>query len=254
MNLSTNAAHAVEEHGGIIEVSLSDIQIDQNFSDDSIDLKPGDYLKIEIADTGMGISPEDIGSIFEPYFTTKQPGEGTGMGLATVYGIVKGYGGDIAVESEVGKGTIFTVYLPVMKKRDLREEKAPEVLPSGNERILLIDDEAPIVEMTRQVLEHQGYEVTIRTSSVEALELFKQKANDFDLVITDMTMPNMTGDKLAIEMMEIRPDIPIILFTGFSKKISDETASEIGIKAFTYKPVVKADLAKTVRKVLDGKR
>ena len=251
MNLCTNAAHAMEERGGSLEVSISDTQIDRNFTDDRIYLKPGDYLKIAIADTGPGISPRVIASIFEPYFTTKKPGEGTGMGLAAVHGIVKGYGGEIKVESEVGKGTVFTVYLPVTKKREVSAQYVPEILPLGNERILLIDDELPIVEMARLALERQGYKVTIRTSSVEALELFKQKPDDFDLVITDMTMPNMTGDNLAVELMKIRPDIPVILCTGYSKKISDERAAEIGIKAFAYKPIVKADLAKTVREVLD---
>jgi CheY-like chemotaxis protein len=204
-----------------------------------------------VSDTGVGIAPELITSIFEPYFTTKGPGEGTGFGMAVVHGIVESYGGKITVESELGKGTTFIIYLPVTKKRSPDDNYVTEDLPTGIERILFVDDEAPIAKMGGQILERFGYSVTTRTSSVEAVELFQAKPNDFDLVVTDMTMPNLTGDKLAIELMKIRSDIPVILCTGYSKKISDELASEIGIKAFAYKPMVKADLAKTVRKVLD---
>ena len=196
-----------------------------------------------------------IGSIFEPYFTTKDPGEGTGLGLATVHGIIESYGGKITVDSQIGKGTTFTIYLPATKKRSDQEAYVPEELPAGTERILFVDDEASIAKMGSQILKRLGYTVTTRTSSIEAFELFRSKPNDFDLVITDMTMPNLTGDKLATELMKIRPDIPVILCTGYSNKISDETASEIGINAFAYKPVAKATLAKMVRKVLDeGKR
>ena len=173
------------------------------------------------------------------------------MGLSTVHGIVKQYGGDIIVDSEVDKGSTFSVYLPVTRKRATEKPYQTELLPSGNERILVIDDELPLAKMSGHLLEHLGYHVTVRTSSIEALALFKSKPDQFDLVITDMTMPNMTGDKLAVELMSIRPDIPVILCTGYSKKMSDASVSEIGIKALTYKPIVKADLAKTVRKVLD---
>ena len=215
-------------------------------------LKPGPYLLLEINDTGKGIPPENLPKIFEPYFTTKGPGEGTGMGLAVVHGIVESYGGQITVDSSLGEGTVFAIYLPTIKKSSADRIHVPEKFPTGTERILFVDDEATIARMTGQVLERLGYRVTMRTSSTEALELFRIKPNEFDLVITDMTMPNMTGDKLAAALMEIRPDIPIILCTGYSKKISDETASAIGIKAFAYKPMVKAELAKTVRKVLDA--
>ena len=184
-------------------------------------------------------------------FTTKEVGKGTGMGLSMVHGIVESYGGEITVDSELGKGTVFSIYLPITKKREKYQLYEKKELPFGTERILFVDDELPIAKMGDQILERLGYQVTIRTSSVEALELFRSKPNDFDLVITDMAMQNITGDELAIELMKIRPDIPVILCTGYSKKISDETASKIGIKAFAYKPVVKADLAKTVRKVLD---
>jgi CheY-like chemotaxis protein len=168
-----------------------------------------------------------------------------------VHGIVESYDGKITVDSQLGKGTIFSICLPVTEKRSARGAYVPKQLPTGTEHILFVDDELPIAKMGGQILERLGYRVTVRTSSVEALELFRSKPNDFYLVLTDMTMPKMTGDVLASELMAIRPDIPVILCTGYSKKISEETASEIGIKAVAYKPIVKADLAKTVRKVLD---
>jgi CheY-like chemotaxis protein len=199
----------------------------------------------------MGISPQNVHTIFEPYFTTKPVGEGTGMGLAVVHGIVENHDGQITVDSTIGKGTCFTIYLPITKKRKVQMHQEKENLPLGNENILFVDDEAPIAKMGGKVLEQLGYSVTTRTSSVEALELFRSKPQAFDLVVTDMTMPNMTGDKLAAEIMNIRSDISVVLCTGYSKKISEESAAEIGIKAFAYKPIVKADLAKTVRKVLD---
>jgi PAS domain S-box-containing protein len=248
MNLCANAAHAMEDSGGVLKVSLKDVVLDKK---DLTGMRQGDYIEIVVSDTGVGIAPDKIESIFDPYFTTKDPGEGTGMGLAVVHGIVESYGGKISVDSQLGKGATFRIYLPITRKRSVTHEYVPEQLPSGTERILFVDDEAPIAKMGSQILERLGYSVTTLTSSIEALELFQAKPDDFDLVVTDMTMPNMTGDKLAVELMKIRSDIPVILCTGYSKKISDEIAAEIGIKAFAYKPVVKADLAKIVRKVLD---
>lgn len=251
MNLCTNAAYAMELDGGILNVSLDDSMVDREYAR-KIGLKHDNYIELSVSDTGTGIPPEIINSIFEPYFTTKESGEGTGMGLAMVHGIVESYGGKITVESVLGKGTTFTIYLPVTRKRKTRRSYEPEKLPKGTERILFVDDEATIAKMGSQVLRQLGYLVTTRTSSIEALKLFRSRLNDFDLIITDMTMPNMTGDKLAIEMIKVRPDIPVILCTGYSKKITDESAFEMGIKALAYKPIVKADLAKTIRKVLDG--
>jgi signal transduction histidine kinase/CheY-like chemotaxis protein len=251
MNLYTNANHAMEDEGGVLEVNLVDVTLDSALTKFHKGMKPGDYLKLTVSDTGTGISPNIIGLIFEPYFTTKEPGEGTGMGLAMVHGIVKGYDGEITVESKMGKGTVFTVYLPITKISVDKKPYPVEETPLGTEQILFVDDELPIVKMNKQALESLGYKVTTRTSSIEALELFRSKPNDFNLVITDMTMPNMNGDELAGELMKIRPDIPVIISTGYSKKISNERAAEIGIKAFAMKPISKTELAKIVRRVLD---
>ena len=199
MNLCTNAAHAMEDEGGILDVILKDVVIDSRNMASAGGIKPGDYIEIKVSDTGAGISPVILASIFEPYFTTKPPGEGTGMGLAMVHGIVESYSGEISVNSTLGQGTVFTIYLPITRKRKTNRLYESLELPMGTERILFVDDEAPIAKMGSQGLERLGYKVTTRTSSVEALELFKQKRNDFDLVITDMTMPNMTGDTLATE-------------------------------------------------------
>ena len=251
MNLCTNAADAMKDGIGVLEISLEDVRIDTGFSPHPVDLRVGDYIKLSISDTGTGISPSVIGHIFDPYFTTKDVGEGTGMGLSIVHGIVENNGGKITVDSNIGKGTTFSIYLPITNKCDVYRPYEQSELPSGTEQILFVDDELPIAKLSSQILEQLGYQVTVRTSSVEALELFKHKPDDFDLVITDMTMPNMPGDKLAVALMQIRPNIPVILCSGYSRRVSDPMLATIGIKAFVYKPVVKSDLAKTVRKVLD---
>lgn len=251
MNLCTNAAQAMESKGGLLQIEVKDVCIKPSSPSMPLGMQPGDYVEIKVSDTGVGIPPENIGSIFEPFFTTMETGEGTGMGLSIVHGIVESCNGKITVDSENGKGTVFTVYLPITPKREAVKVEKSYVLPSGSERILFLDDEAPIARLGGKILGQLGYTVSTRTSSIEALELFRSKPDEFDLVITDMTMPNMTGDVLAKQLMETRPDIPVILYTGYSKKISDRTAREIGIKAFAHKPIVKADLANTVRKVLD---
>jgi PAS domain S-box-containing protein len=249
MNLCTNAAQAMEETGGVLETGVKDLVIDSR--DSHSGMKPGNYIQITVADSGVGIAPDVIGSIFEPYFTTKGYGEGTGMGLSVAHGIIESYGGKISVKSIVGKGSTFQVYLPVIRRGKIPREYSPQTPPSGTERILLVDDEFAIAKMSSKTLKGLGYSVTTRTSSIEALELFRTKPNAFDLIITDMTMPNLTGDELASKLMDLRPDIPIILCTGYSKKISEETALQMGVKAFLYKPLAKEVLAKTIRKVLD---
>jgi PAS domain S-box-containing protein len=251
MNLCTNAAHAMENEGGTLEVALKDINIERAVRRGTSHLQSGNYIEIKVSDTGDGIEPQIINKIFEPYFTTKKRGEGTGMGLAMVHGIVETYGGIICAESSMGKGTVFTVYLPVARVNKAHQQYKVEELPTGQERILFIDDEAQIAKFGSRILGQLGYSVTSITNSLEALELFQTKPNDFDLVISDVTMPEMTGDILAQKLMQIRQDIPIILSTGYSKKVSAENASKIGVKALIVKPFVKTDLAQTVRKVLD---
>ncbi|MBW1783811.1 MAG: response regulator [Deltaproteobacteria bacterium] len=254
MNLCTNAGHAMEEDGGTLTVSLRNVTVGPQESESEVHLEPGRYVKLSVSDTGYGIDPEIRERIFDPYFTTKETGTGTGIGLSVVHGIIEQHGGAISVESEPGKGSTFHVYLPLTQA----EEEAPAVkeetpLPTGSERILFIDDEAALANMGKQMLIRLGYDVTSMTSSVEALALFKNGPEQFDLVITDTTMPRMPGDALAQEMMKIRPEIPIIITTGHSKRISAEKAREIGIKGFLMKPLAMRDLADMVRKVLDEK-
>ena len=251
MNLCTNAAHAMEDNGGLLTVSLLDAELDSDVISHHPDLKPGPYIKLTVTDTGLGISPDVMEKIFDPFFTTKEKGKGTGLGLSVVHGIVRSHGGGIYVYSEPGKGSIFEVCLPVIESRFKPEEKADRPIPTGTERILFIDDEPVITNLGKQALESLGYDVVARNSSIEALELFKEKRDRFDLVITDMTMPHMTGEKLAENLMQIRPDIPVILCTGFSFMIDEQKALNMGIRAFISKPMLKQEIAETIRQVLD---
>jgi PAS domain S-box-containing protein len=250
INLFTNAHHAMPD-GGIIEVTLENCELDEDRATQYPGLQPGRYARLIVRDTGQGIVPKNIDHIFDPYFTTKDVGKGTGMGLAVVHGIVKEHNGVITAQSTPGKGTTFDLLFPAVTKEPVVEIGADEDLPAGYERILLIDDEEPIVRLGRQRLEKLGYSVEAITNPMEALAIFKSTPDAFDLAITDMTMPNMTGDRLAQELLKIRPDIPIIICTGFSEKMSPVKARQLGIKAFLMKPVEKIDLAQTVRKVLD---
>jgi len=251
MNLITNAYHAVDPANGNISIQLKDVALDSE-SLAGRDIEAGPYALLTVSDNGCGIASGNMAKIFEPYFTTKAQGKGTGIGLSTVYGIVKEHGGDIQVYSELGKGTTFNIYLPLMVKApNAVSQNIVENSPSGSERILLVDDEAAIAKLEKQMLERLGYRVTFRVSSLEALEAFKASPEAYDLVITDMSMPNMTGDRLASELIAIRPDIPIIICTGFSDRINPDQANAMGIKGFLMKPVVKAELAAFVRKVLD---
>jgi len=252
MNLMTNAYHAIAPDNGEISLRLCEKEFRQE-DIPAFSLEPGRYVMLTVSDTGKGIDPDIIHRIFDPYFTTKETGKGTGLGLSVVHGIVNAYGGQITVYSELGQGTTFNVYLPLMEKSvDIPTEKKMKISPIGNEHILLVDDEEPIVQMEKTILERLGYEVTSRTGSVEALEVFKAKADAFDLVITDMTMPNMSGDQLAKELLTVNPDIPIIILTGFSERINKDTIETIGIKGLLMKPVVTSDMALEIRRVLDG--
>ncbi len=253
MNLCTNAYHAMEESGGTLEVCLTETAIGAADDASIPGIAPGNYICLSIKDTGHGIDPAILQNIFDPYFTTKEVGKGTGLGLAVVQGIVKNYGGDIRVASTVGAGTCFDIYFPVFNE-DLPVSgiAGKTETPRGNERILLVDDEDQIVLMLRQMLRHLGYHVTDTTSSLEALKMFSERPDDYDLFITDQTMPDMTGFQLTQKILQIRPGIPVILCTGFSSNISEEKAKNIGIREFIMKPVVKRDLAEILRRVLDA--
>ena len=255
MNLITNAYHAVEVNGGTIKMELKEVAITSFGEKDELPfhaIQSGRYARITVSDTGTGIDQTLIDKIFDPYFTTKELGKGTGLGLSVVHGIVKEHGGDIQVYSEVGKGTAFHVYLPLLE--DSKDSKTVAVArkhPTGSERILLVDDEEPILLMVQRMLEKLGYQVTVRTSSPDALAAFKANPGNFDLVISDRGMPNMTGEQLARELISIRPEIPIILCTGFADEIDELHAKSIGIKGFLKKPVTSSDFAEMVRRVLD---
>jgi len=250
MNMCTNALHAMREKGGILKICLQE----QEFATDNmynLNLKKGTYLQLIVSDTGTGIDPAIMDKIFDPFFTTKQLGEGTGLGLSVVYGIVKDIGGIISVESEPGKGTNFMIYLPLINGNKKTDEQKDLSVPHGNGCILYVDDEEPIASLGREMLTPLGYEVIACVSSSDALNIFRNDPARFDLIITDMTMPNMTGMTLAKEMIRIRPEIPIILSTGFSERITEEESGKNGIKEFLMKPVSLPVLAQAVKRVMD---
>jgi len=250
INLCTNAAHAMP-NGGVLEIKLENVKLGEAATSNSPDLNPGRYLNLTVSDTGYGINPKDIDRIFDPYFTTKEVGRGTGMGLAVIHGIIKGHGASVSVQSQPGKGTTFSIFFPVVEADAIVETETVNRLSTGSEKILFVDDEESMIKMGQQILGRLGYKPEIRTNPVEALELFRSDPDLFDLVITDMTMPQMSGDTLAKEILNIRPDMPIILCTGFSEKVNEESAKEMGISAFVLKPIVMRDIAHTIRMVLD---
>jgi PAS domain S-box-containing protein len=252
MNLCTNAFHAMEKSGGVLSVDVKTTLINSPSSPGDPLVNPGEYVELTVSDTGTGIGLDVIDKIFDPYFTTKGVGKGTGMGLSIAHGIVKSYGGDITVESTLGQGTTLHVYFPVIKGEEMANEEIHEV-PRGNERILLIDDEEILVEIGRDMLTKLGYIVTTQRSSFEALKIFINDPFQFDLVITDQTMPGMTGTELSRRMLKIRHDLPIILCTGFSNLVNEESAKAIGIREFMLKPINRLSIAQLIRKLLDGK-
>lgn len=251
MNLCTNAYHAMEETGGRLVLSLKNRVVTKEDVLGLPHVQSGDFVQLSIGDTGAGIAPEIRQRIFEPYFTTKETGKGTGMGLAIVHGIVNSSGGFITCDSEVGAGTVFTINLPALVDPEIPVTSKIELVPVGTERILLIDDELMLAEMGRTMLERLGYTVTICTESLVALAVFKKEPDAFDLVITDQTMPEMTGIDIARRMLQLRPELPIVLCTGYSSIISEQKAKSSGIKGFVLKPLVKKDLAALIRQVLD---
>ncbi len=251
MNLCTNAYHAMQEKGGILEVSLNQVKLNPYDIVPYMNISPGSYLHLSVRDTGYGMKRSVMERIFDPFFTTKAPGKGTGMGLSVVHGIVKSYDGCITVYSEPGKGSIFHVYLPLMDTPETNlTELSFEEPPTGDERILLADDEEQVLNMLQKMLEQLGYQVKAFISSPEAYQQFENSPDNFDLVITDMAMPKMTGEELAKKIMAIRSDIPIILCTGFSEKMSEEKAKSLGIREFVMKPVIRGEIARIIRRAL----
>ncbi len=251
INLCANAAYAMKGKGGVIEVGLSETILKEKTEKQYPDLPPGRYWELSVRDTGRGIDPGIIDRIFDPYFTTKQIGEGSGMGLSVVHGIVENHGGKIYVSSEPGKGSVFTILFPKIEAEAAPEKEKKQELPEGNERILFVDDEISLAKIGKRMLERLGYQVISKTNPLDALEVFKADPQQFDLVITDITMPQMTGNALTKEMIRIRPGIPIILYTGYSDEIDEKRAAAAGIRAYIMKPMNIVQLANTVRKVLD---
>jgi len=252
MNLITNAYHAVKKTSGEISIQLKEILLNNDDLKDS-PLPSGQYLMLSVSDNGVGIPKEIMNNIFEPYFTTKEKGKGTGLGLAVVYGILAENKGDIKVYSEVGKGTTFNVYLPLMKKSMEAVSTEKELSRfAGTEKILLVDDEESVVRLEKQMLERLGYKVDATDDSNDALNRIVSEPDKYDLIITDMTMPKMTGDALALEIRKINPELPIIICTGFSEKLTPERAEHIGVNDILTKPIIKAKLAQFIRDIFDS--
>ena len=241
------------ETGGLMTVSLTDMEIliPENLKDKK--MPAGNYLKLEVSDTGNGMDEKTLGKAFDPYFTTKQMGKGTGLGLALVQAIVEEHDGFLEVYSEINNGTNFYIYLPIVKKQD--DPKTPIIKKTfslkGNEKIIFVDDEESIRQIAKEFLEKYGYKVSLFENGVEAYREFEKKPHQFDLAVTDMTMPGMTGYEFASNILKNKPEFPILLCTGFSEDISEEKAASIGIKALLFKPIPMKDLAKKIRAVLD---
>jgi len=250
MNLGTNAGYAIGQQGGTLTVRLEAFKADTDFARRHGDLPIGDYLKLSVIDTGKGISAEDLARIFDPFFTTKPKGEGTGMGLSVVHGIVTGLGGLILVDSTPGEGSRFDVYLPALPKETAAAAAEEKSLPTGSERILFVDDEVFQTDMLKHLLGLLGYKVETRNNGLDAIALFEQDPDAFDLVITDMIMPKMTGDQLSEKLLAIRPGLPIILATGYSEGFSEAKAKALGLRAYALKPLVMEELSKLIRQVL----
>jgi PAS domain S-box-containing protein len=251
MNLCTNAFHAMEQTGGTLEIAVSCRVLSATDLDRRPGIQPGEFVVLTVSDTGPGISPEIQARIFDPYFTTKEVGQGTGLGLAIVHGIAAEYGGFITCESEPGNGATFRVFLPAVSGEALPNNTTPEPVSTGRERILLVDDEKILVEMGKIMLERLGYEVTVHTDSLEALTAFQNEPDRFDAVVTDQTMPGMTGLDLARRILQIRPGLPVILCTGYSNLVNEVQAKACGIKGFAMKPLTKKEISALLRTVLE---
>jgi PAS domain S-box-containing protein len=252
LNLITNAYHAIQHDNGLIRIELKEIHLEKGSPQDFPE-SSGHYLQLSVTDNGEGMTQDVMGRIFEPFFTTKEQGKGTGLGLSVVYSIVKECRGDIRVHSEPGKGSVFKILLPLIDAREESSNLNQKVnVETGTERILLVDDEESIVKLLHQILTRLGYKVTAKQNGTEALKAFRDNPDDFDLVITDMTMPEMTGEHLSREILSVKPGMPIIICTGFSEKMDTEQAKAMGVKGFLMKPVKKADLGRVIRQVFDS--
>jgi CheY-like chemotaxis protein len=250
MNLCANAYQSLPDRQGALEVVLALAEVGPGFTPDVGQLAPGTYVRLSVRDTGSGIDPSTLPHIFDPFFTTKKPGEGTGLGLSTVHGIVSGYGGGIVVQSGAGRGSCFEVYLPKVDEATRPADRTLDPPAGGSERILFVDDNEEIAEMACGSLRQLGYSVTAFSSSAEALAAFRACPDDFDLVITDQVMPEMTGANLSRELLRIRPDLPIILVSGFGQGLTFEQARTIGISDYLMKPFSDKVLCATIRQAL----
>jgi CheY-like chemotaxis protein/anti-sigma regulatory factor (Ser/Thr protein kinase) len=251
MNLATNAAHAMSEKGGGLEVTLEKtFLLEEKICFDWV-LSPGAYVSLKVRDTGEGIDPGVMDRIFDPYYTTKEVGKGTGMGLSVIHGIVNSHGGGVRVESKLGEGTLFEIYFPALEKTDEIEKKPVQEIKGGSEKVLFVDDEASMVALNHQRLERLGYQVRSTTKPEEALEWFRADPGQFDVIITDMTMPRMTGNRLTQEILAIRPEIPVIICTGYSERMSAKEAEALGASKYIEKPIELRNLASALREALD---
>jgi len=254
VNICSNAHHAMGKKGGILEVVLENLELNNETDRSYPNLSPGKYVKLRISDTGQGIEPDIINRIFDPYFTTKKVGEGSGMGLSVVHGIIEDHEGVIQVNSEPGKGTTFTIFFPAIEFIREKDVEIRKSLPIGKERILFVDDEEAILTTCGEQLKRLGYQLTTSGNGQKALAEFRKNPHQFDLIITDQTMPKMEGVDLARAVMEIRPNIPVILCSGYSDILNDEELKASGISELLTKPIVKSQLAMVVRKVLDQQK
>ncbi len=253
INLCTNAYHAMDDDGGVLSLDLNEVQLTEEQVHQAINCSPGEYLKLDISDTGPGIDDLNKEKIFDPYFTTKAMGKGTGLGLAIVSGIVQKHNGFIEFDTQIGTGTTFHLYLPMIEDRKPRKmgTRKKEALETTSGKIMLIDDEPAILDTFSAILSRQGYQITSFGNGESALKAFAKHPNQFDLIITDMTMPKMTGDKLSKEVLKIREDIPIILCSGYHEKFTETEAIRAGIKRYVQKPIIGSDLTRIIRELLN---
>jgi len=254
MNLMTNASHSMENNTGIITIKFTSERLDEKDLEENRSLIPGIFVKLTVQDNGSGIDPSVISHIFDPFYTTKDVGKGTGLGLSVVHGIVTSHGGIIKVKNHPEKGTIFDVFLP---KTEMKEEDVEAVFSQlfpGTGNIMFVDDEEILTNIAQRVLLSLGYTVTVSNSPLEAIEIFKKDPEQFDLVITDQSMPKMTGFDMAKRLMKLRPEIPVILCSGYNEEVTDQNIKDAGIRAYLMKPMTKAALSKVIFDVLNEKK